>query len=82
MTRDPIKYKDPEEFKPERFLTEAGELNDDEVSYAFGFGRRSVVLLFSNFEKFDIGLCSICPGRHLTASSVNTNFLIQFIAVS
>ncbi len=44
MTRDPIKYKDPEEFKPERFLNEAGELNDDEVSYAFGFGRRSGLL--------------------------------------
>ena len=50
MTRDPIKYKDPEEFNPERFLTEAGELNGDEVSYAFGFGRRFVVLSFSNFE--------------------------------
>ena len=44
MTRDPIKYKDPEEFKPERFLNEAGELNEDEVSYAFGVGRRSVLL--------------------------------------
>lgn len=43
MTRDPIKYKDPEVFNPERFLTEEGELNDDEVSYAFGFGRRFVV---------------------------------------
>ncbi|KJA23111.1 hypothetical protein HYPSUDRAFT_602568 [Hypholoma sublateritium FD-334 SS-4] len=40
MSRDPIKYKDPEVFNPDRFLTEAGELNGDEVSFAFGFGRR------------------------------------------
>lgn len=40
MTRDPAKYKDPEIFNPDRFLTETGELNDDEVTYAFGFGRR------------------------------------------
>ncbi|KJA23110.1 hypothetical protein HYPSUDRAFT_602382 [Hypholoma sublateritium FD-334 SS-4] len=40
MTRDPVKYKDPEIFNPDRFLTETGELIDDEVTYAFGFGRR------------------------------------------
>lgn len=50
MTRDPIKYKDPEVFNPERFLTEEGELNDDEVSYAFGFGRRFVVSEISTWK--------------------------------
>ncbi|KAF9475163.1 cytochrome P450 [Pholiota conissans] len=40
MTRDPTKYKDPEEFNPDRFLNADNELNDDEVTYAFGFGRR------------------------------------------
>ena len=40
MSRDPAKYKDADTFNPDRFLTETGELNDDEVTYAFGFGRR------------------------------------------
>ncbi|KAF9475162.1 cytochrome P450 [Pholiota conissans] len=41
MTRDPTKYKGPEEFNPDRFLNADNELNDDEVTYAFGFGRRA-----------------------------------------
>ena len=40
MTRDPEKYKDPEVFNPDRFFDENGELNSDDVGYAFGFGRR------------------------------------------
>ncbi|KAF8190471.1 cytochrome P450 [Pholiota molesta] len=34
------KYKDPEAFNPDRFFDEKGDLNDDDVGYAFGFGRR------------------------------------------
>ncbi|KAF8259329.1 cytochrome P450 [Lactarius quietus] len=34
-------YPDPEEFKPERFLTEDGKVKDDPLLvYAFGYGRR------------------------------------------
>lgn len=33
MTRDTTKYKSPESFDPERFLSENGELIDDDVSY-------------------------------------------------
>ncbi|KAF9485046.1 cytochrome P450 [Pholiota conissans] len=40
MTRDSEKYKDPEVFNPDRFFDENGELNSDDVGYAFGFGRR------------------------------------------
>jgi len=40
MTRDPVRYPEPDLFNPSRFLTENGELNDDEVIAAFGFGRR------------------------------------------
>ena len=43
MTRDPVKYKDPEIFNPSRFLTAEGRLTDDDMTYAFGFGRRLVI---------------------------------------
>lgn len=34
-------YPEPEEFKPERFLTEDGKVKDDSLLvYAFGYGRR------------------------------------------
>jgi len=42
MAHDPRKYRNPEAFDPSRFFDENGELNDDEVAYAFGFGRRCV----------------------------------------
>jgi len=40
MTHDEVRYPDPNDFKPERFLHSDGTLNDDAVSYVFGFGRR------------------------------------------
>ena len=40
MTRNEAKYARPEEFRPERFFTAGGELNNDNVQYAFGAGRR------------------------------------------
>jgi cytochrome P450 len=40
MTHDPAKYSDPHLFKPERFLTREGRLNDDDTVLTFGFGRR------------------------------------------
>ncbi|KIJ42382.1 hypothetical protein M422DRAFT_171145 [Sphaerobolus stellatus SS14] len=40
MAHDPTKYSDPELFKPERFLTSEGTLNDDNTILTFGFGRR------------------------------------------
>jgi len=38
VTRNPEVYKNPEEFRPERFLGPNPEL--DPRAYAFGFGRR------------------------------------------
>ena len=40
MTRNETKYPRPEEFRPERFFDAAGELNNDNVQYIFGGGRR------------------------------------------
>ncbi|KAH7907938.1 cytochrome P450 [Hygrophoropsis aurantiaca] len=43
MSRNEAKYPNPSEFRPERFFSPNGELNDDKVSFAFGFGRRICV---------------------------------------
>jgi cytochrome P450 len=40
MSRDEAKYSKASEFIPERFFKEDGELNDDSIALAFGFGRR------------------------------------------
>ncbi|KAG1775192.1 cytochrome P450 [Suillus placidus] len=43
MTHDPNKYPAPFEFKPERFFTSSGDLNDDHVTPIWGWGRRICV---------------------------------------
>ena len=40
MTHNEMKYPNPEEFKPERFLRQDGSLTSDTMSLAFGWGRR------------------------------------------
>jgi hypothetical protein len=40
MSRDEAQYKNPNDFNPDRFFTADGQLNDDTVSFPFGFGRR------------------------------------------
>lgn len=43
MTHDATKYPAPFEFKPERFFTSSGDLNDDQVTPVWGWGRRICV---------------------------------------
>jgi cytochrome P450 len=40
LAHDTTKYTDPHLFKPERFFTADGKLNDDDHVLTFGFGRR------------------------------------------
>lgn len=40
IAHDPKRYPKPDEFNPGRFFGTNGELNDDDVGYVFGFGRR------------------------------------------
>ncbi|KAF8444865.1 hypothetical protein L210DRAFT_1014037 [Boletus edulis BED1] len=42
MSQDPDKFPEPETFKPERFL-QAQSASVDDLSFAFGFGRRACV---------------------------------------
>lgn len=44
MTHDEARYPNPFDFVPERFLDAEGDLNQDDVDYAFGFGRRLACL--------------------------------------
>ncbi|KAG2149034.1 cytochrome P450 [Suillus bovinus] len=43
MSQNEEKYPNPSQFSPERFLAADGNLNDDTVNMAFGFGRRICV---------------------------------------
>ncbi|KAG1852702.1 cytochrome P450 [Suillus subluteus] len=43
MAKDEVKYPNPENFNPERFFMANGQLNDDNVDFIFGFGRRVCV---------------------------------------
>ncbi|TFK47996.1 cytochrome P450 [Heliocybe sulcata] len=59
LTHSPAYYPDPEEFKPERFLTADGKLNNnvlDPYMLIFGYGRR------------------ICPGRYFADASLFSIF--------
>ena len=40
IAHDPKRYSNPDIFNPSRFLDESGKLNNDNVEYTFGFGRR------------------------------------------
>jgi len=59
MSRDPRRYPDPEVFRPERFLTSEGELNDDDVRFTFGWGRRVCPGRYSAFAAIWMAIASV-----------------------
>jgi len=59
MSRDPRRYPDPEAFQPERFLTKYGTLNDDDVRFTFGWGRRICPGRYSAFAVTWIAAASL-----------------------
>lgn len=63
-------YPEPEEFKPERFMTEDGKVKDDPLlTYAFGYGRRYACALLSHYTCEPLPF-RVCPGRHLVDSTL------------
>lgn len=70
MSRDPKKYHNPEVFNPSRFLLEDGRLNDDEVQYVFGFGRRyAITPLLLHLPSYKY-VHRICLGRYFAADTI------------
>ncbi|EIW84420.1 cytochrome P450 [Coniophora puteana RWD-64-598 SS2] len=59
MSRNPSRYPDPETFRPERFLTKDGELNNDDVRFTFGWGRRICPGRYSAFAAIWIAAASL-----------------------
>lgn len=46
-----MKWKDPEIFRPERFMNEDGKFNINEELYFFGFGRLIIIYIDMMIEK-------------------------------
>lgn len=56
MTHDEMKYPDGSKFRPERFLKDDGQLNNDNKTLTYGFGRRCVQSC-SNFKIANLTNC-------------------------
>ena len=56
MLHDPESWDDPDEFKPERFLDEGGQLNSKATQvYAFGIGKnKQWDATYCRFGKVDV----------------------------
>ncbi|KAF9266529.1 cytochrome P450 [Marasmius fiardii PR-910] len=77
MTRDENVYTEPESFIPERFLTEDGRCNKNQMVLVFGFGRRICpgrhfalstlwTAMVSVLSEFEIGPAENDTGRQIT----------------
>ena len=66
MTHDPTTYENPDEFRPERFLSiqATGVQYNTDSAIPFGFGRR------------------ICPGMHIADASLFINMACIFATLN
>lgn len=70
MCLDPEVYKNPEEFRPERFMGPTPE-EDPSTTAVFGFGRRYVGFFSPMPRLINVRLANrICPGRLLADASL------------
>lgn len=73
MLHNEVDYPNPQDFRPERFLTPDGLLRTgddirDPIDIIFGFGRRLVLSAHQrNYFNFDI---RSCPGSHIALSVI------------
>ncbi|KAI0056403.1 cytochrome P450 [Artomyces pyxidatus] len=89
MLHDPDVYPDPEVFRPERFLTEDGQVKDDPaLSAVFGFGKRicpgrylvdSTIFIFvtSALSVFTVGKAKDTQGNEIPVNVASTSALVR-----
>ena len=66
--RDPAYFPDPEQFNPERWLTEEGKIKEELKSYPFGFGRRCLVFSFFFLATSLYYSFRVCPGQYMATA--------------
>lgn len=72
---DPEEYKDPDVFRPERFISERGNLDPsvrDPAKFVFGFGKRFVLILPS-LSLYTHACGRLCAGKHFAEASLFIN---------
>ncbi|TFK35719.1 cytochrome P450 [Crucibulum laeve] len=90
MTRDLTKYPEPEAFRPERFLSPDGKLNNDDTILTFGFGRRLCIgrhaadstiwaTIVSVLAVFNFDLAKDIDGNAVSIEGIYTDALISHV---
>ena len=76
ISRDPVAFSDPETFKLERWLTEAGHVRTDMHFFPYGFGRRCVPPTLHFDARFTCDAHRVCPSQHVANRSFYINLAL------